>query len=95
MSTNQRPTPITDACKRILPTMEAGRKYWCPSKNMADLERELAEAREQRDRLVRCLDHLRETDWFKNPFFFDRRVICELNSEHVKEALAAVDRRGE
>ena len=48
------------------------------------------EAREQRDRLADCLIHLKDKDWFTDDSIH-RDVVCELNADKVRKALAAVN----
>jgi hypothetical protein len=48
------------------------------------------EARGQRDRLAACLDHLREKDWFREGVT-GREVVCGLDPDKVREALAELE----
>lgn len=41
----------------------------------------------ERNALVRCLSHLRATDWFKETDDTGRHVICGLDSEATRRAL--------
>jgi hypothetical protein len=70
---NTRPTPETDAFAIKFKT-PCGEKYWVPVDIARKLERELAEARGQRDRLAEALRECREDsvellgerDWWQN-----------------------------
>lgn len=51
---------------------------------------QLAECRRERDRLAACLDHLQETDWFREGVS-GREVVCGLDPDKVRSALAFMD----
>lgn len=82
---NERPTPRTDVCKRWgdLQGYEI-----VPASEMGKIERELAEVREQRDRLEEAvrelLNHKPREDW--ECWTISERIAWE----EVEEALAAV-----
>lgn len=67
----ERPTPITESaptchCAEVWPGQ--GHHPDCPVLlRVTDLERQLAEAREQRDRLAEALEELRNARWLSLP----------------------------
>jgi hypothetical protein len=59
------------------------------SEDVDRMERELAEAREQRDKLAACIIHLKERDWI-NDDSIHSQVVCGLDADTVREALSTL-----
>lgn len=99
----ERPTPITDAEGRNYPQPEYLQliqfegctmgvitpEYYAELyEKCSDLERQLAEVREQRDSLAACLIHLKDRDWFRDGE--TGPVVCSLDADQVRTALSAL-----
>lgn len=85
MSTND--TPETDAEQKRLTMWDSlVRRIEGWVKFARTLERERDEARAREARLLKCLAHLRERDWFTDPGIFGT-VTCGLDAEDVRDAL--------
>ena len=60
-------------------------------KENADLERRLNLVTAERDTLAKALIHLRDKDWFREGMK-GKRVICGMDTDKVRAALAYLER---
>lgn len=87
MNLNDYPTPETDKLEAHWTSLQGTRvAFRAVLASHLQLERERDEAREREAKLLKCLVHLRERDWFTDPAVFGL-VTCVLDAEDVRDAI--------